>query len=688
VAVVWGRRQYLLQASESTLSADWLSYLRLLNRITLGIWLGWLGLGWLGFGLWAEPFLDPMVGMQPSLLREGLAVSLFVLPPVGVIAGCYALSYRLFVRVGSTIWTKADLVQQVVWGQLRSFLPLTLFFSGCRLFFSNQPTLAMMFFGVAYLSQLLLTQLASQAHDLSSQALTTGELRDRIFSLAAAAAINLQQIYIMPSKRGRMANAFALQGGNVILTEPLLHHLSRREIDAVMAHELAHLQYQHPQRLQVILLTVGMGTLISHLLLSIWLPGLPVIPIGLLVLLLVYYSCSRQFEYAADRQAARLSDPTAMITGLVKLAHLTGTPLDWGRRGWMMTHPSMRQRIEAIGRFYGIAITAQLLDRSRAATESPETAYYNLPPIGSPIFSSQFKQQSQQRLLWSWMGALLLPPLLLVSCSHSQTVWTLSQIGWHILAGCTSIVLSQIVVNRMPLWGYARLRRQLSQKLAQQGFDFTACNAIFVGLAPDATQRCYEGFAEWDLGFLWVQGDQLCYVGEQTRFALNAAQMQVTLEARHWRQTTSLVIRWQSGSESGLLKFHVCEARSLSQMQVATRRLKQQIEQWQQTLGLASAVATSYIPIGIDTTDTFAALSAPQIGCVTSQSRREHQTAQISDALIKLAAILLGLSLIWQIPWNWQPGSSLYLVFVAMAGLIWRFGMRFGLYRLAAKNLY
>jgi hypothetical protein len=205
-----------------------------------------------------------------------------------------------------------------------------------------------------------------------------------------------------------------------------------------------------------------------------------------------------------------------------------------------------------------------------------------------------------------------------------------------------------------------------------------------VGLAPDATQRCYEGFAEWDLGFLWVQGDQLCYVGEQTRFALNAAQIQVTLEARRWGQATSLVIRWQSGSKSGLLKFHVCEAHSLSQMQVAIRRLKQQVEQWQQTLGLASAVATSYIPIGTDTTDTSVALSAPQIGCVTSQSRREHQTAQISDALIKLAAILLGLSLIWQIPWNWQPGSSLYLVFVAIVGLIWRFG----LYRPAAKNLY
>jgi hypothetical protein len=133
------------------------------------------------------------------------------------------------------------------------------------------------------------------------------------------------------------------------------------------------------------------------------------------------------------------------------------------------------------------------------------------------------------------------------------------------------------------------------------------------------------------------------------------------------------VIRWQSGSESGLLKFQVCEARSLSQMQVATRRLKQRIEQWQQALDSDCLGSARYIPAN---TGSFAALAVPQLGCVTSQARQDYLIAQIADALIKITAILLGLSLIWQIPWNWQSGSLLYVVFVAITGS----GLRFGLH--------
>jgi Zn-dependent protease with chaperone function len=640
---------------------DWLSYLRLLNAIAPCIWLGWLGLG-----LWAGqtdllpgllPSLLPRLlsDLPPGLLREGLGVSLFVLPPVGAIAGCYAISYRLFVRVGSVIWTKSDLVQQVVWGQLRNFLPLALFFSGCRLFFFDQLALAVLLWAAAYLSQTLLNQLVAQVNDLSSQALTTGELHDQICARAEQAGVALKQIYVMPSGRSQMANAFALQDGNVILTEPLLRHLNCPEVDAVIAHELAHLQYHHPQKLQFILLTAVIGNLLSHLMLTSWLPGLPIIPVGLL-LLPVYYGCSRQFEYAADRQAASLSNPTAMITGLVKLAQLTGTPLNWGKRGWMMTHPSMRQRIEAIGQCYGVPITPQMLSRS-PSDAVPRSQHYQICS-SSLVFSSGLKQRSRQRLLWIWMLALLLPPLLLISCRPQPA---LSQISWQIAAGLTALAGAQLAANRLPLWGYASLRQQLSQKLSRQlSFDPTACQAAFVGLAPHPTPRYYEGMPHWDLGFLYLQGQHLCYVGEQTQFSLDVTQIKLSLEPA---PQSAIVIR----SAAGVLRLQACEAQSLGQMRSATARLKQRIQRWQQAASLDKSA------MGAQLASMPPPIPAPKIGQVTSQSVQEHRRSQIVEASTKLTAMLLGLSLMLQLPWSWQPGSALYLLLIAVTGALLRF---------------
>ena len=63
---------------------------------------------------------------------------------------------------------------------------------------------------------------------LEPHAVSHGALRDRLFALAAKAGTTLQQLYVMPTRRSRMANAFAVQGGVVMLTDWLLENLDRR----------------------------------------------------------------------------------------------------------------------------------------------------------------------------------------------------------------------------------------------------------------------------------------------------------------------------------------------------------------------------------------------------------------------------------------------------------------------------
>src|ERR1700738_4724098 len=84
---------------------------------------------------------------------------------------------------------------------------------------------------------------------MQPHALTTGPLRDRAFTMAAQLGVKLQQVYLIPSGKGQMANAFASAADNISFTDFLLQRMSQREVDYVMAHELTHLKLKHPSQL-------------------------------------------------------------------------------------------------------------------------------------------------------------------------------------------------------------------------------------------------------------------------------------------------------------------------------------------------------------------------------------------------------------------------------------------------------
>ena len=168
-------------------------------------------------------------------------------------------------------------------------------------------------------------------------------------------------LYYVPSSA---LNAFAVgnrQEGGIAVTDGLLRTLSYREVRAVLAHEMTHLQHND---VSIILLSSIVGRLIQWLawsgialilfgLLLFWLYEKPVpLPWFSLVIvapwlsLLLQAGLSRTREFQADLGAARLTDdPQALIQALAKINSGSSTPVHPSGTTLLRSHPATSERI-------------------------------------------------------------------------------------------------------------------------------------------------------------------------------------------------------------------------------------------------------------------------------------------------------------------------------------------------------
>lgn len=169
-------------------------------------------------------------------------------------------------------------------------------------------------------------------------------------------------------------NAFAVGGRKrsaIALTDGLLARLSPRELDGVLAHEVAHIAHDdlkvmnladYVSRLTGVFALAGQVVLI--MLLPAWLMGEGTLPwAGLLVLafsphlaLLAQLGLSRVREFDADLAAARLTgDPQGLASALAKIDQAERSWRAWLLPGWgnpepswLRTHPATEDRIRRL----------------------------------------------------------------------------------------------------------------------------------------------------------------------------------------------------------------------------------------------------------------------------------------------------------------------------------------------------
>ena len=140
-------------------------------------------------------------------------------------------------------------------------------------------------------------------------------------SLARRMGVSISRVYVVPAGKGHLTNAYGMSNA-IALTDNLGKHLTKSQIEYVIAHELAHVKLRHGrQHLFLVLATYSVMALLLFVfrkpIAHVWPPVQLLVVVGPLLL---FYYVSRCSEFAADREAvAFTNDPETAIRGLLAL---------------------------------------------------------------------------------------------------------------------------------------------------------------------------------------------------------------------------------------------------------------------------------------------------------------------------------------------------------------------------------
>jgi heat shock protein HtpX len=166
------------------------------------------------------------------------------------------------------------------------------------------------------------------------------EFYSLVEGLTIASGLPMPKLYVMPS---RQINAFASgrdpKQAVICVTEGALEKLDKRELEAVLAHELGHIGNYDMRYMTIVAVMVGMIAIVSEIFLrSLWFSsgskggdnnkaqiifliiGIVLAILAPIVVYLVQLSISRKHEYSADATAVKFTRyPDGLIKALKKI---------------------------------------------------------------------------------------------------------------------------------------------------------------------------------------------------------------------------------------------------------------------------------------------------------------------------------------------------------------------------------
>ena len=196
----------------------------------------------------------------------------------------------------------------------------------------------------------------------------------RLRALLATAGVSVRRILVIPASVGAAPNAYVSgvfrPRRYLFVAERLLRDLPPDEVEAVVAHEIGHLQHRHVARL-------GLAAIVTSVAAALALFGLVSVAtrnmghairsplFGLaaagtaLASLYVTRRLSRRFEFEADDFAARmLGSSKPLADALTSLARENWLAMDDRDAGTFAAHPSIHRRLEHLRNLSGDAGSA------------------------------------------------------------------------------------------------------------------------------------------------------------------------------------------------------------------------------------------------------------------------------------------------------------------------------------------
>ena len=564
----------------------WGRHLRFITRMLNVIWIVWLPVYVLS-GL--DGVISFVFGPDRRDTAELVNLTFYFVPPILAMLLCHATSRRVYEVVPSIEFSPRDVVRHSITVTTFSLAPLFLLILGINTFRTSARQAAL-YMVIGYIAWMVVNHLVGKAFDPGSHSIAPGDLRDRIFELAQKAGVVLNDAFVLPEDRAQLSNAFARSDDTVGVTNSVLRHLSRREVDAVMAHEIGHLQARHPHgaKTRTLLIIIGANVVGS---LFAWMINLQqsaalVFSGALALSSLAVFFISRRNERQADAIGVGLTgDPEAFISGLSKLTRLSLEPMHTGMWGESLdTHPRTIRRFQHIAQSHGIS--AERLRELVADTDTPPENTYPALDTGDGeewVFSSEFKKKYRMR------GALVLIVVMLFAPVPFAWMYVPGTGFLPVLIALAGVFvcygLVHVVRNRIAFWGQAAHARTLRAKLEKRGLGDLARCGVVVGLAPAAESRNYEGYPFWDVGLLWLTNDKLYYAGELAEFALARDQVEkIYAEDANpeWLPEKNLFLQWQNESqpEKETLHFVAVGERSICRARRAIDSLQERLESW------------------------------------------------------------------------------------------------------------
>jgi len=332
------------------------------------------------------------------------------------------------------------------------------------------------------------------------QPLAEGELWKRIRELAARAGTTVKSVQLLTGGEDLPA-AFATRFRGILLTSGLLSALSRREVDAIVAHELSHVRRPRTAVVRGVAYLFPVAMVVMFFVPSSvqWIPllGPPAF--------LLHRGLRRWNERQADADAVTWSgDAEALITGLVRVTRAHNMPIEWP--GWvkpLMPHPSTMARVRAAAAQAHIP-EGRFQELLSASAGPPVDVYSIVEPSADAgtVFTPAERQRLNFRLS---MVGLAVPIIFGVASPFTGYAAAL-------LSGAASALLATE-------WVLLRARSRARARLSERP-------GVFAGFSPSVEPRIYDGSYDYDWGFAVFEDDCLVFRGDRRNWTANRSDVQ------------------------------------------------------------------------------------------------------------------------------------------------------------------
>ena len=252
-------------------------------------------------------------------------------------------------------WTATDVLRLALWQTVSPTGALLLVATGFDAMYSRRLV------GILWLVFAAMLAIVGRyrfrvAEGMKLQRVKSGEVYKRAFAMAKEMQTPLKRVYIVPTGKGQLTNAYGLSE-SIAVTDNYGKFLDRAELDFVIGHELGHVKGKHGRtKLLIMAIVFAAFAIVCFFFPPAFRQFRPLLDFLLLLgPMLTSYFLSRRFEYAADKYSVEFThDAKAAIRALDNMYDFAQLPTRCNRIAELfLTHPSLEHRAAAIAEIAG-----------------------------------------------------------------------------------------------------------------------------------------------------------------------------------------------------------------------------------------------------------------------------------------------------------------------------------------------